>query len=191
MRVAIYARVSTREQQTLALQVKALRKFASLRKWKVIMQVEDVGSGVKERKQREQILLAARRREIDAVLVWKLDRWGRSLHDLFQSLKELSDLDVFFISVTESIDLSTSIGRALAGMLTVFANFERELLRERVKAGIAYARTRGKRHGRPPSVRKYASKVQKLFKQGVSKAEIARKFSISRTSVRRLLSAGE
>ncbi|MBK8225326.1 MAG: recombinase family protein [Candidatus Obscuribacter sp.] len=72
-------------------------------------------------------------------------------------------------------------------MLTVFANFERELLRERVKAGIAYARKRGKRHGRPASVTKYATKVRKLFAQGVSKAEIARQLSISRTSVRRLL----
>jgi DNA invertase Pin-like site-specific DNA recombinase len=169
------------------MQLKSLRQYAAARKWKVKMEIEDIGSGVKERKQREQILLAARKREIDAVLVWKLDRWGRSLHDLFQSLKELSDLDVSFISFTESIDLSTSIGRALAGMLTIFANFERDLLRERVKAGIAYARSRGRRHGRPASVRKYASKVRKLFEQGISKSEIARRFSISRTSVRRLL----
>jgi DNA invertase Pin-like site-specific DNA recombinase len=187
MRVAIYARVSTRDQQTLPLQLKALRKYASIRKWKIKLQIEDVRSGVKERKKREEILAAARRREIDAVLVWKLDRWGRSLHDLFQSMKELTDLGVCFVSVTESVDLSSPIGQALAGMLSVFANFERELLRERVIAGIAHARRAGKRHGRPATTRKYASKVKALFSQGVSKSEIARRFSISRTSVRRLL----
>ena len=187
MRVAIYARVSTREQQTLPLQLRSLRKYAAARKWKVIIQIEDIGSGVKERKKREEILAAARKHEIDVVLVWKLDRWGRSLHDLFQSMNELTHLDVSFVSVTESVDLSTPIGQALAGMLTVFANFERELLRERVKAGIAHARRQGQKHGRPVTVKKYATKVKRLFEQGVSKSEIARKFSISRTSVRRLL----
>lgn len=187
LRVAIYARVSTREQQTLPLQIKSLRQYATARKWNVQLVVEDIGSGVKERKKREEILLAARKREIDAVLVWKLDRWGRSLHDLFKSMEELTELGICFVSVTESIDLSTPTGQALVGMLTVFANFEREILRERVKAGIAYARKRGRRHGRPASVTKYATKVKKLFDQGVPKAEIARRFSISRTSVRRLL----
>lgn len=186
-RVAIYARVSTREQQSLPLQLKSLRQYASARKWKVMLVVEDIGSGVKERKKREKILFAARKREIDAVLVWKLDRWGRSLHDLFKSMEELTELGVCFVSVTESIDLSTPTGQALVGMLTVFANFEREILRERVKAGIAHARRRGKRHGRPATARKYASRVKSLFAQGISKAEIARRFSISRTSVRRLL----
>ncbi len=187
MRVAIYVRVSTHEQQTIPLQLKSLRQYAAARKWKILLVVEDVGSGVKDRKKREQVLLAARKREIDAVLVWKLDRWGRSIHDLFNTLQELTVLGVAFISFTEAVDLSTPIGRALAGMLTVFADFERELLRERVKAGIAHARKKGRKHGRPPSVTKYATKVRKLFEQGVPKAEIARQFSISRTSVRRLI----
>jgi DNA invertase Pin-like site-specific DNA recombinase len=187
MRVAIYARVSRREQQTLPLQLKAMRQYASIRKWKVKLQVEDVRSGVKERKKREEIMDAARRREIDAVIVWKLDRWGRSLHDLFESMKELKDLGVCFVSVTELIDLTTPAGEALAGMLSVFAKFERDLLRERVKAGIAHARSKGQRHGRPATARKYKSKVKALFENGLNKSEIARRFSISRTSVRRLL----
>ncbi len=187
MRVAIYVRVSTHEQQTIPMQLESLREYAAARKWKVVMEIEDVGSGAKERKQRERVLLAARKREIDAVLVWKLDRWGRSIHDLFNTFKELNDLKVAFISFTEAVDLSTTLGRALAGLLTVFADFERELLGERVKAGIAHARRRGKKHGRPASVTKYATKVRNLFAQGVPKAEIARRFSISRTSVRRLL----
>jgi putative DNA-invertase from lambdoid prophage Rac len=187
MRVAIYARVSTHEQQTLKMQMKALRKYCRHRNWKIELEIEDIGSGAKERRKREQILDAARKRKIDAVVVWKLDRWGRSIHDLFLTLKELSDLGVAFVSFTEAVDLSTPIGRAVAGVLSVFAEFEREMMRERVKAGIAYARKRGRRHGRPPSVTKHAAKVKQLFKQGASKADIARQLSISRTSVRRLL----
>lgn len=187
MRVGIYTRVSTHEQQTLPLQLNALRKYARSRKWKVVLEIEDVGSGTKERKKRQKLLDAARKREIDIVLVWKLDRWGRSIHDLFLTMKELADLEVAFVSLTEAVDLSSPIGRAIAGLLAVFADFERELLRERVKAGIAHARKRGQRHGRPASVTKYATKAKKLFEQGLPKAEIARRLSISRASVRRLL----
>jgi len=85
---------------------------------------------------------AARRRELDAILVWRLDRWGRSLADLVLTLKELPDLGVGFVSLTEALDLTTPTGRALAGLLAVFAEFEREILRERVKAGIAHAQRR-------------------------------------------------
>lgn len=187
MRVGIYTKVSTHEQQTLPLQLMALRKYARARKWKIVLEIEDVESGAKDRKKREKLLEAARRRDIDAVLVWKLDRWGRSIHDLFLTLKELTDLDVAFISLTEAVDMSTPIGRAVAGLLSVFAAFERELLKERVKAGIAQARKRGQRHGRPPTVRKYATKVKRLFQQGQSKAAIASQLKISRASVRRLL----
>jgi putative DNA-invertase from lambdoid prophage Rac len=191
MRVGIYARVSTNEQKTLPLQLETLRKYARQRNWKVVLEIEDVGSGVKDREQRELILEAAKKRELDVVLVWKLDRWGRSIHDLFLTMKELTDLGVAFVSYTEAVDLSSPVGRAVAGLLAVFAGFEREILRERVKAGIAYARKRGRRHGRPASVTKYATKVRKLFDQGIPKAEIARRLSISRTSVRRLLVSRE
>lgn len=92
---------------------------------------------MKERPQRENLITAARRREIDAVLVWKLDRWGRSLTDLVTTLHELAVLGVGFISLTEALDMATPIGRAMIGLLAVFAQFERDLLRERVKAGIA------------------------------------------------------
>lgn len=84
--------------------------------------------------------------------------------------------------------MSTPIGRAVAGLLSVFAVFERELLKERVRAGIAHARKRGQRHGRPPTVTKYGAKVVRLYNQGLPKAEIARRLRISRASVRRLLS---
>ena len=92
-----------------------------------------------------------------------------------------------FVSLTEALDLTTPAGRAMAGLLAVFAEFEREILRERVRAGLAHARLNGKRLGRPPSVVHNAALVWKLCRQGVSKSEIARRLQIGRTSVRRLL----
>jgi len=83
------------------------------------------------------------------VLVWRLDRWGRSLMDLVATLQELIDLNVGFVSLTEALDLTTSTGRAMAGMLAVFSEFEHSILRERVRAGLAQARQNGKRLGRP------------------------------------------
>jgi len=187
LRVGIYVRVSTADQQTLPMQLEAIRKYLRARKWKSVLEVDDIGSGVKERKKRQQLMVAARRRDIDAIVVWKLDRWGRSLHDLVSTLQELSELEVGFVSITEAIDLTTPIGRATAGLLAVFADFERDLLRERVKAGIAQARKKGLPHGRPQTVQRHEEKVKRLFKQGLSKSEIARRLSIGRTSVIRLL----
>ena len=100
-------------------------------------------------KLREKLLEAARRREIDVVLVWRLDRWGRSVTDLLATLQELEHLGVGFVSLTEALDLTTPAGRAMAGLLAVFAEFEREILRERTRAGLAHARQNGKRLGRP------------------------------------------
>ena len=125
-------------------------------------QVEDVGSGAKDRPGRESLLKAARRREIDVVVVWRLDRWGRSLPDLVVTLRELTDLGVGFVSLTEALDLTTPTGRAMAGMLAVFAEFEREILRERVRAGIAQARKEGRPHGRPRTASLKADEVLRL-----------------------------
>jgi DNA invertase Pin-like site-specific DNA recombinase len=100
------------------------------------------------------LLDAARRREIDVVLVWRLDRWGRSVADLLATLQELDHLGVGFVSLTEALDLSTPAGRAMAGLLAVFAECERDILRERVRAGLDHARQTGKRLGRPPDPRR-------------------------------------
>ena len=129
---------------------------------------------------------AARRREIDAGLVWRLDRWGRSVADLMLTLKELHDLDVGFVSLTEALDLTTPTGRAMAGLLAVFAEFEREVLCERVRAGIAHARKEGKPHGRPRSTASKERQNTQLYAQGMSKSPIARRVRIGRTSVRRI-----
>jgi putative DNA-invertase from lambdoid prophage Rac len=189
MKLGLYARVSTHEQQTLALQRDAMTAYAQQRRGSIVLTVEDIGSGVSERRQRDTLMRAARRREIDAIVVWRLDRWGRSLADLVGTLHELQALGVGFISLQEALDFTTPTGRALAGMLAVFAEFEREILRERVKAGIAQARKRGQRHGRPPTVAHHADTVRQLSATGLSKSAIARRLGMSRASVRRCLGA--
>jgi putative DNA-invertase from lambdoid prophage Rac len=188
-RAGLYARVSKHDQQTLPLQIRTMREYAAKRGWEVAVQIKEVGSGAVERELREKLMAAARRREIDIVLVWRLDRWGRSLVDLVVTLKELSELGVGFVSLTEALDLTTPTGRAMAGLLAVFAEFEHEILRERIRAGIAEARLQGKHLGRPVTVGKRASQIRKLHRAGVSKAEIARGLDISRTSVRRILAS--
>jgi putative DNA-invertase from lambdoid prophage Rac len=187
VRAGLYARVSTHDQQTLSMQVEALRSYVTQRGWTVTVEVQDVGSGALERPKRERLLQAARRRELDAVLVWRLDRWGRSVADLVLTLKELNELGVGFVSLTEALDLTTPTGRAMAGLLAVFAEFEREILQERVKAGLARGRERGRRLGRPLSAGKKLPQVRALYSRGLTKSEIARRLGIGRTSVRRLL----
>jgi putative DNA-invertase from lambdoid prophage Rac len=190
MRAALYARVSTHDQQTLGMQVEAMRSYIKDRGWDQVRSVEDVGSGAKDRAGRESLLRAARRREIDVVVVWRLDRWGRSLPDLVVTLRELTELGIGFVSLTEALDLTTPSGRALAGMLAVFAEFEREILRERVRAGIAQARKEGRPHGRPRTAFLKAEAVARLKAERLTHSEIARRLGIGRTSVRRILAAG-
>jgi putative DNA-invertase from lambdoid prophage Rac len=186
-RVGLYARVSTQDQQTLPMQNRAMREYAARRGWTITMQVREVGSGAAQREAREKLLEAARRREIDIVLVWRLDRWGRSVTDLLATLQELEHLGVGFVSLTEALDLTTPAGRAMAGLLAIFAEFEREILRERVRAGLAHARQNGKKLGRPMTAGIHSDQVSQLYCAGVSKSEIARRLGIGRTSVRRML----
>jgi DNA invertase Pin-like site-specific DNA recombinase len=190
MRAASYARISTHDQQTLGLQVEAITAYIKGRGWDLVKQVEDVGSGAKQRPAREGLLKAARRREVDVVVVWRLDCWGRSLPDLVVTLRELTELGAGLVSLTEALDLTTPTGRAMAGMVAVFAEFEREVLRERVRAGIAQARREGRPHGRPRSASLMADEVFRLKAELVSRSEIARRLGIGRTSVRRILEAG-
>src|SRR6185437_1948682 len=150
------------DQQTLGMQVEAMTSYVEDRRWRFARRVEDVGSGAKDRPRRESLLKAARRREIDVIVVWRLDRWGRSVADLMATLRELAELGVGFVSLTEALDLTTPTGRAMAGMLAIFAEFEREILRERVRAGIARARKEGRPHGRPRSASLKASDVRRL-----------------------------
>ena len=189
LRAGLYARVSTNDQQTLAMQNRAMREYAVRRGWTVALQIREVNSGAAKREARERVLEAARRREIDLVLVWRLDRWGRSVTDLLTTLQELEHLGAGFVSLTEALDLTTPAGRALAGLLAIFAEFEREVLRDRTRAGLAHARQNGKRLGRPATAAVHAVEIRKLHRAGISKSEIARRLAIGRTSVRRILGA--
>ena len=164
LRVGLYARVSTHDQKTLPLQLSVMRDYAKKRSWAVAVEVKDVGSGATTRQQREKLIEAARRREIDLVLVWRLDRWGRSLVDLVNTLQELNALDVGFVSLCEALDLTTPSGRALAagrvcGVRTgYFAG--------RVKAGIDQARKDGKPHGRPMTAGKLLPEMKRFARVG-------------------------
>ena len=102
-------------------------------------------------------------------------------------MQELNSAGVGFVSLSEALDMTTPSGRALAGMLAVFAEFERDILKDRVRAGMAEARRAGKPHGRPPTVVQHVAEIRSLFRHGVSKRQIAARLNISRTSVRRLL----
>src|SRR5271169_6324596 len=152
LRAGLYARVSTNDQRTLPMQSRAMREYAARRGWTIALQVREVNSGAARREAREKVLEAARRREIDLVLVWRLDRWGRSVTDLLATFQELEHLGVGFVSLTEALGLTTPAGRAMAGLLAVFGQFEREIVRERVRAGLAHARQTGKQLGRPETV---------------------------------------
>ena len=111
MRVALYARVSTHDQHTLAMQMDTMREFATRRDWTVIDAIEEIGSEAKDnRPKRQELLKAARQRKLEVILVWKLDRWGRSLVDLMTTLRELTALGVGFVSLTEALDLTTQRG---------------------------------------------------------------------------------
>ena len=189
IRVGLYARVSTLDQQTLPMQSRSMREYAVRRGWTIAMQVKEVGSGATQRQLREKLLEAARRREIDVVVVWRLDRWGRSVTDLLATMQELEHLGVGFVSLTEALDLTTPAGRAMAALLAVFAAFEREILGERVRAGLAHARQSGKRLGRPLTAGLHVGQIRKLHRSGISKSEISRRLNIGRTSVRRILTS--
>jgi putative DNA-invertase from lambdoid prophage Rac len=123
VRAGLYARVSTHDQQTLPLQLAAMRSYVGKQGWKTALEIQDVGSGASLRPKRDELIKAARRRELDRIVVWRLDRWGRSLVDLVNTLQELASLNVGFVSLNEALDLTTPSGRALGGMLAVFAEF--------------------------------------------------------------------
>ena len=187
MKAALYARVSKCDQQTLPMQIESMTSYVKNRGWEIMDTIEEVGSGASKRDKREGLLKKAIRRDLDVIVVWKLDRWGRSLPDLVTTLKELNDVGVGFVSLTEALDLTTPTGRAMAGLLSVFAEFEREMLRERIKAGIVQSRSKGKPHGRPKSALLKENEVKRLFQGGISKSAIAKKLKIGRASVIRML----
>ncbi|UCF91237.1 MAG: recombinase family protein [Desulfobacterales bacterium] len=178
MRVAIYARVSAADQ-SVERQVRELREYAQTRGWEIVREFCEVAGGAgQKRPQRDKILRMVRRRALDAILVHALDRWGRSVQDLVLTMAEIEALGVAFV-VPGHIDMTTPMGRMLAHFLGAVAEFERELIRERVRSGLANARAKGKRLGRPPAVKYRVEKGLFLIEQGKTYREAALKSGVS------------
>jgi DNA invertase Pin-like site-specific DNA recombinase len=169
-RVALYARVSTLNgQQDPEMQLSELRDYAARRGLTIHQEYVDQGiSGSKEsRPALNQLMTDAKRCKFDAVLVWKIDRFGRSLKHLVNSLADLSAYGIAFISLRDNLDLSTPSGRLMFQIIGAMAEFERALIQERVKAGLRNAKAKGKRIGRPRQ-EVDSSKVLKLRDEGLS-----------------------
>src|SRR5438876_2468092 len=150
--VALYARVSTAAGQNPEMQLRELREYVARRGWKIAAEYVDRGiSGAQERRpELDQLWADCRKRKIDAVVVYRYDRFARSLRQLVNALEEFLALRINFVSLHESIDTCNPNGRLVFGIFASIAEFERELIRDRVRSGLAAARARGKRLGRPP-----------------------------------------
>ncbi len=194
-RVALYCRVSTADQ-SCARQERDLAMFAERAGYEVVGTYKETASGVKlDRAERRKVLALAQARQIDAVLVTELSRWGRSTTDLLATLKELQARRVSVIALNGmAFDLSTPHGRMIATVLAGIAEFERELIQERIRSGIAAAKARGKRLGRQPGQRpksdRLAPKVLALVAQGRSYRLVGREVGLSKNTVADVVKRG-
>lgn len=187
MRAAIYARVSTSNHgQDPHVQTRELREHCLRRGWEIADEYVDTGiSGAKERRpQLDRLLADCRRRRVDIVLVYRYDRFARSLRHLVNALEEFRALGIDFISLHEGVDTSTPNGRLVFGIFASIAEFERELIRDRVKSGIAAARSRGTTLGRP-RIAVDAVRINVLRAQGMSWAKIGEQLGLGEGTVRR------
>lgn len=186
MKVAIYSRCSTSEQN-VSLQIGELRAFCQRRGWEIAEEFTDAGvSGSKESRPALNRLKAdARLRKFDAVLVYRYDRFARSLRQLVNALGEFDALGIHFVSLHEGVDTSTPNGRLVFGIFASIAEFERELIRSRVRSGLAAARARGKRLGRPMSSVD-GKAIHALRDSGASWRTISERLGVSTRTARRI-----
>ncbi len=190
-RVAIYARVSTKNNgQDPETQLLALRKYAQARELEIVQTYVDAGySGAKaSRPELDRLLMDARRRKFNIVLVTRLDRMARSLKQLVMTLDELRELNISFVSLQEAFDTSTSTGILLFQVVGAIAEFERSLIRERIALGLERARAEGKKLGRP-KVKTNADQLLSLCQAGLSSRQIAKQLDLSPSTVLRRLKA--
>lgn len=189
MRVGLYARVSTHAGQNPEMQLAELRDYCQRRGWEVAGEYVDVGiSGAKEKRpQLDRLQVDCRKRLLDAVLVYRYDRFARSLRQLVNALCEFDALRIQFVSLHEGVDTSTPNGRLVFGIFASIAEFERELIRERVRSGLAAARARGKRLGRPQRTVD-AERIAALRAQGLSWRKIAAELGAGVGTVHRIAS---
>jgi DNA invertase Pin-like site-specific DNA recombinase len=179
-RVAIYARVSTTNHgQDVTMQTRELREYCERRGWTVVGEYVDTGiSGAKDRRpELDRLMADARRRRFEVLAVYRYDRFARSLRALVNALEEFRSLGIEFVSLHEGVDTSTPNGRLIFGIFASIAEFERELIRDRVRSGLRNARMKGKRLGRPPTFVD-AAMVGLLRSQGVSWRAIAKQLGV-------------
>jgi len=191
MRAIIYARVSTEEQKrkgySIEAQLEACRNYAKARGWEVAMEYEEAKSGkdAKKRVKLQRAITFLKEGGADILLVWRIDRLTRSVRDFVDILERI---DRRLASVMEGFDMSTPEGKMLAEVLATFAEYERELMRVRTKAGIEEARRAGKQIGRPPKYSdEVAENVRRLYKRGFSRREISEELGIPDSAVRSIL----
>src|SRR5215470_4389396 len=193
MRAAIYARVSTANHgQDVGMQTRELREYIERRGWKIAGEYTDVSiSGAKEKRpELDRLIADAHRRRFDAVVVWKFDRFARSVSHLLRALETFSVLGIDFISLSEQVDTSTPAGKMIFTVVGAVAELERSLIAERVRAGIRNARAKGKRLGRPRVIVDSA-RIGRLRSQGHSVREIAGQLGYSRSLVHKTLANRE
>ena len=189
MKAAIYARVSTLDKgQDTEVQLRDLRSYAQARGWIVAGEYVDKGqSGAKDRRPGlDKLMTDVRKRKVDLILCWRLDRLGRSLKHLILTLDELQSVGVGFVSYNENLDLTTSTGRLMFQLLGAFAEFERNLIKERVKAGLANAKAKGAKLGRP-SPEFDEDELLRLRKSGVTIRGIAERLNLRKSFVHKTL----
>jgi len=184
-KAAIYTRVSTDEQKT-DLQLMDLKEYVQKRGYETFNFYEDIVSGAaKERKALDQLMDDARKRKFDIVLVWKFDRFARSLKMLVDSLALFQDLGIDFISYKENIDTTTNMGRLIFHINSAYAEFEREIIRDRVKAGIRAKREKTGTWGRGKVASDIQIQIQKLINQGVSIRNVAKTLQVAKGTVQK------
>lgn len=184
-KVGIYARVST-DKQSVDLQMKDLREYVEKRDWMLVNEYVDHGISGKETTKRPEfnrLMADAKKRKLDVVLVWKFDRFSRSLKDLITSLHDLQELGIDFISYQNQVDTTTSQGKLMFSLLAAVAEFERELIVERVKAGLAHAKSKGIKLGRPALTPQMLKKAQDLRTEGLSYRKIAEKLGMDHSTL--------
>ena len=185
-RAAIYARVSTANGQSPDMQLDELRTYCKRREWEIAGEYVDKGiSGAKEhRPALDRLLSDCRKRLVDAVVVYRYDRFARSLRQLVNALEEFRALGIDFVSLHEGVDTSTPNGRLVFGIFASIAEFERELIRGRVRSGLAAAKARGKQLGRP-RVAVDASRIALLRAQGYSWKAICEELGVGMGTAQR------
>src|SRR6267154_2328131 len=189
MRIGIYARVSTKDQ-SCELQLRDLRTYCAARGFDLVREYVDVGqSGAKDSRPELNILMGdARKRRFDAIVVWRFDRFARSTKHLLLALEEFRSLGIQFISYQENIDTSSPLGQALFTIVSAVAQLERDLIRERVSAGIRNAQANGRKLGRPKRAID-RERILELKVQGQSLRQIAAKLGVGYGTVRARLLA--